>query len=83
MEIGPILPKYIHIMIRILPAVSRCGVRSRERPTVPSALATSYIALSSVTPLPDISRIVMKSNAPRLMKTIALAFLIISSGTVL
>ena len=40
-EIGPTRPKYIVMMMMILPAVPSAGVSPLESPTVPMALTTS------------------------------------------
>ena len=41
-EMGPTLPKYIVVMIMILPKTSRLAVRFLESPTVAVALTVSY-----------------------------------------
>ena len=76
MDIGPILPKYIPIIIINWPAVFKSAVMPRERPTVAMALATSNRESSIVNSLVIIRSMDNTTNAIKLISTTANDFLI-------
>ena len=83
MEIGPILPRYIHKDITSLPATSREAVKFLDNPTVPIALKVSYTT-SIKLPCSRVSKsstastaaITLKTTIASALRTVSLAMLL-------
>ena len=82
-EIGPILPKYMVMMIMILPQIFKAAVRPLDNPTVAVALTVSYITSSAGTSVTaDKSTVATKAVANDML-IIATDLLMASFGMVL
>ena len=78
MEIGPIRPKYIQIIIQILPNAFKVGVTSLVKPTVAMALTTSnalsvmfrlFVTINKMVNIKTISILIMVTLMALLIKS--------------